>query len=90
MAGIVTYSNSYQQAHLSVAIDYPTALALGQMALAQDELPKYLLPISALLHCIPDLYLRTLLAARRNTSARINEALALTQGYFRRRLLTHS
>jgi len=26
-----------------VAIDYPSALALRQMALVQDELPKYLL-----------------------------------------------
>lgn len=28
---------------LPVAIDYPAALALRQMALVQDELPKYLL-----------------------------------------------
>jgi hypothetical protein len=35
-----------------VAIDYPAALALRQMALVQDELPKYLLApeVSALLH----------------------------------------
>lgn len=30
-------------AQLPVAIDYPAALALRQMALVQDELPKYLL-----------------------------------------------
>ena len=28
---------------MPVAIDYPAALALRQMALVQDELPKYLL-----------------------------------------------
>ncbi|EBL6511531.1 phage integrase family protein, partial [Salmonella enterica subsp. enterica serovar Stanley] len=28
---------------LPVTIDYPAALALRQMALVQDELPKYLL-----------------------------------------------
>jgi hypothetical protein len=38
-----------------VAIDYPAALALRQMALVQDELPKYLLApeVSALLHYVP-------------------------------------
>ncbi|EEP8164588.1 phage integrase family protein, partial [Salmonella enterica subsp. enterica] len=37
---------------LPVAIDYPAALALRQMAIVQDELPKYLLApeVSALLH----------------------------------------
>ena len=41
---------------LPVAIDYPAALALRQMALVQDELPKYLLApeVSALLHYVPD------------------------------------
>ncbi|MBF4920506.1 phage integrase family protein, partial [Cronobacter sakazakii] len=41
-----------QAASLPVAIDYPAALALRQMALVQDELPKYLLApeVSALLH----------------------------------------
>ena len=40
---------------LPVAIDYPAALALRQMALVQDELPKYLLApeVSALLHYVP-------------------------------------
>ncbi len=43
--------------NLPVAIDYPAALALRQMALVQDELPKYLLApeVSALLHYVPDL-----------------------------------
>ena len=42
--------------NLPVAIDYPAALALRQMALVQDELPKYLLApeVSALLHYVPD------------------------------------
>lgn len=45
-------------AHLPVAIDYPVALALRQLALVQDELPKYLLApeVSALLHYVPDLH----------------------------------
>ena len=67
-------------ATLPVAIDYPAALALRQMALVQDELPKYLLApeISALLHYVPDLHRKMLLATLWNTGARINEALALT------------
>ncbi|EEE9161676.1 tyrosine-type recombinase/integrase, partial [Salmonella enterica subsp. enterica serovar Kimberley] len=70
--------------HLPVTIDYPAALALRQMALAQDELPKYLLApeVSALLHYVPDLYRKILLATLWNTGARINEALALTRGDF--------
>ncbi|EEA8304850.1 phage integrase family protein [Salmonella enterica subsp. enterica serovar Rubislaw] len=49
---------------LPVAIDYPAALALRQMALVQDELPKYLLApeVSALLHYVPDLHRKMLLA----------------------------
>lgn len=71
-------------ATLPVAIDYPAALALRQMALVQDELPKYLLApeISALLHYVPDLHRKMLLATLWNTGARINEALALTRGDF--------
>lgn len=55
---------SYFAAQLPVAIDYPVALALRQMALAQDELPKYLLApeVSALLHYVPDLHRKMLLA----------------------------
>jgi integrase len=54
------------------------------MALVQDELPKYLLApeISALLHYVPDLHRKMLLATLWNTGARINEALALTRGDF--------
>jgi integrase len=71
-------------AQLPVAIDYPAALALRQMALVQDELPKYLLApeVSALLHYVPDLHRKMLLATLWNTGARINEALALTRGFF--------
>lgn len=69
---------------LPVAIDYPAALALRQMALVQDELPKYLLApeVSALLHYVPDLHRKMLLATLWNTGARINEALALTRRDF--------
>ncbi len=53
------------------------------MALVQDELPKYLLApeVSALLHYVPDLHRKMLLATLWNTGARINEALALTRGF---------
>lgn len=51
-------------AQLPVAVDYPAALALRQMALVQDELPKYLLApeVCALLHYVPDLHRKMLLA----------------------------
>ncbi|MWO05759.1 tyrosine-type recombinase/integrase, partial [Escherichia coli] len=41
-----------------------------------DELPKYLLSqeVSALLHYVPDLHRKMLLATLWNTGARINEA----------------
>ncbi|MGS8551608.1 phage integrase family protein, partial [Salmonella enterica subsp. enterica serovar Minnesota] len=69
---------------LPVAIDYPAALALRQMAIVQDELPKCLLApeVSALLHYVPDLHRKMLLATLWNTGARINEALALTRADF--------
>ena len=69
---------------LPVSIDYPAALALRQMVLVQDTLPKYLLApeVSALLHYVPDLHRKMLLATLWNTGARINEALALTRGDF--------
>nr|AWH59740.1 resolvase [Edwardsiella tarda] len=69
---------------LPVAIDYPAALALRQLALAHDDYPKYLLAveISALLHYIPDLYQKTLIATLWNTGARINEVLALCRRDF--------
>lgn len=72
------------RAQLPVSIDYPAALALRQMALVQDELPKYLLApeVSALLHYVPDLHRKMLLATLWNTGARINEALALTRSDF--------
>lgn len=75
---------SFSNAPLPVAIDYPAALALRQMSLVQDELPKYLLApeISALLHYVPDLHRKMLLATLWNTGARINEALALTRSDF--------
>lgn len=75
---------SVPAAQLPVAIDYPAALALRQMAIVQDELPKYLLApeVSALLHYVPDLHRKMLLATLWNTGARINEALALTRADF--------
>ncbi|WP_449576000.1 tyrosine-type recombinase/integrase [Lelliottia nimipressuralis] len=55
---------SFSAAQLPVVIDYPAALALRQMALVQDELPKYRLApeVSALLHYVPDLHRKMLLA----------------------------
>ena len=84
MSGLLSYSHPQQSAQMPVAIDYPAALALRQMALVQDELPKYLLApeVSALLHYVPDLHRKMLLATLWNTGARINEALALTRGDF--------
>lgn len=66
---------------MPVAIDYPAALALRQLAARYDDLPKYLLApeISALLHYVPDLHRKMLLLTLWNTGARINEALALTR-----------
>ena len=56
MSGLLSYSHPQQPAQMPVAIDYPAA-GLRQMALVQDELPKYLLApeVSALLHYVPDL-----------------------------------
>ncbi len=73
-----------QSPQLPVVIDYPAALALRQMSMVHDELPKYLLApeVSALLHYVPDLRRKMLLATLWNTGARINEALALTRGGF--------
>ncbi len=93
MTGLVTPGqHPAPSALLPVAIDYPAALALRQMALVHDELPKYLLApeVSALLHYVPDLHRRMLLATLWNTGARINEALALTRGIFRWRRRTRS
>lgn len=70
---------SFSTTQLPVSIDYLAALALRQLALAHDELPKYLLApeVSALLHYIPDLYRKTLIATLWNSGARVNEAVAL-------------
>ena len=75
-----------QPASLPVAIDYPAALALRQMSMVHDELPKYLLApeVSALLHYVPDLRRKMLLATLWNTGARINEAGADAGGFFAR------
>lgn len=84
MTGLVSYGNAVPPAQLPVAIDYPAALALRQMALAHDDYPKYLLApeVSALLHYVPDLHRKMLFTTLWNTGARINEALALTRGDF--------
>ena len=78
MTGLIPSATSQgPMAALPVTIDYPAALALRQMALVQDELPKYLLApeVSALLHYVPDLHRKMLLATLWNT-------LALTRGDF--------
>lgn len=85
MTGLVTLGQQPgTAAQLPVSIDYPAALALRQMALVQDELPKYLLApeVSALLHYVPDLHRKMLIATLWNTGARVNEALALSRGDF--------
>lgn len=53
-----------QSPQLPVVIDYPAALALRQMSMVHDELPKYLLApeVSALLHYVPELRRKMLLA----------------------------
>ncbi|TNK19019.1 phage integrase family protein [Escherichia coli] len=77
-----------QSPQLPVVIDYPAALALRQMSMVHDELPKYLLApeVSALLHYVPDLRRKMLLATLWNTGARINEAPARHGEFFRPRL----
>lgn len=84
MTGLISYGNTTPPAHLPVAIDYPAALALRQMAALVDDLPKYLLApeVSALLHFMPDLRRKMLFTTLLNTGARISEALALTRGDF--------
>lgn len=65
MTGLIPYVTSPGPiATLPVSIDYQAALAQRQMALVQDELPKYLLApeVSALLHYVPDLHRKMLLA----------------------------
>ncbi len=84
MSELISWNQGTPPAQLPVAIDYSAALALRQMAVVQDELPKYLLApeVSALLHYVPDLHRKMLLATLWNTGARINEALALTRADF--------
>jgi hypothetical protein len=66
-----------------VAIDYPAALALRQMALVQDELPNTAGAGSERpAHYVPDLHRKMLLATLEHRR-RINEALALTRVIFR-------
>ncbi len=67
-----------QSPQLPVVIDYPAALALRQMSMVHDELPKYLLApeVSALLHYVPDLRRKMLLA----TLKQRNEKAARTAG----------
>lgn len=50
---------------------YPAALALRKMALVHDDLPKYLLApeVNGLLHYVPDLHRRMMLATLWNTGA---------------------
>jgi len=85
MTGLVTLGQQPGTvAQFPVSIDYPAALALRQMAILHDELPKYLLApeVSAILHYVPDLHRKMLLATLWNTGARINEALALGRSDF--------
>lgn len=84
MTGLASFGDATPHAQLPVAIDYPSALALRQMAALVDDLPKYLLApeVSALLHYVPDLHRKMLFTTLWNTGARINEALALTRGDF--------
>ncbi len=85
MSGLLSYSHPQQPAQMPVAIDYPAALACARWRSFKMNYRKYLLApeVSALLHYVPDLHRKMLLATLWNTGARINEALALTQGIFR-------
>lgn len=62
---------------LPVVVDYPADLLLRHMALANGNLPEYLLApeVSAQFHYVPDLHRKMLW----NTGACIKEALALTR-----------
>ncbi|EPO9567970.1 tyrosine-type recombinase/integrase [Escherichia coli] len=68
-------------AQLPVAIDYPAALALRQMSMVHDELPKYLLApeVSALLHYAPDLRRKMLLATLKIPMERHNKRTGRTE-----------
>ncbi|ECC9542911.1 phage integrase family protein [Salmonella enterica subsp. salamae] len=64
-----------------VAIDYPAALVLRQMAMQHDDYPKYLLApeVSALLHYVPDLHRRMLLATLKIPLERRNRRTGRTE-----------
>lgn len=65
--------------------DHRRALALRQMAMADADLPRYLLlpEVSALLHYLPDWSQHALISTLWNTGGRINEVLALKRRDFR-------
>ncbi|QMA67852.1 tyrosine-type recombinase/integrase (plasmid) [Escherichia coli] len=82
MTGLVTLGQlPGTAAQLPVSIDYPAALALRQMALVQDELPRYLLApeVSALLHYVPDLHRKMLLATLKIPMERRNKRTGRTE-----------
>ncbi|CAH0139556.1 Tyrosine recombinase XerD [Rahnella aquatilis] len=83
MTGMTLYGQP-SPTQLTVAIDYPAALALRRMAQAHGDMPEYLLAVEvgALLHYLPDLYQQTCIDTLWNTGARINEGLALTRADF--------
>ncbi|MBB8585582.1 phage integrase family protein, partial [Escherichia coli] len=60
---------------------YPAALALRQMSMVHDELPKYLLApeVSALLHYVPDLRRKMLLATLKIPVERRNKRTGRTE-----------
>jgi integrase len=85
MTGLVTLGRNRNCSAATGGYRLPCRPRPAPDGLVQDELPKYLLApeVSALLHYVPDLHRKMLLATLWNTGARINEALALTRGIFR-------
>lgn len=84
MPYVPTQRITFSATQLPMAIDYPAALALRQMVLVQDKLPKYLLApeVSSLLHYVPDLHRKMLLDILWNTGIRPREAQTLIPGLF--------
>ena len=87
MNNVIPLQNSPERVSLlpiAPGVDFATALSLRRMATSTGGTTAYLLPpeVSALLHYVPDLRRKMLLATLWNTGARINEALALTRGDF--------
>ena len=87
MNNVIPLQNSPERVSLlpiAPGVDFATALSLRRMATSTGGTTAYLLPpeVSALLHYVPDLRRKMLLAILWNTGARINEALALTRGDF--------